>query len=49
LTKDDIKVYGAVTEKPSGSFPNVATWYDAVSSKLAARYVIFSFCYSIID
>jgi elongation factor 1-beta len=39
LTKDDIKVYGAVTEKPSGSFPNVATWYDAVSSKLAARYV----------
>ncbi|KAK2377558.1 hypothetical protein P8452_49245 [Trifolium repens] len=38
LTKDDIKVYGAVTEKPSGSFPNVATWYDAVSSKLAASF-----------
>ncbi|GAU21652.1 hypothetical protein TSUD_251360 [Trifolium subterraneum] len=38
LTKDDIKVYGAVSEKPSGSFPNAATWYDAVSSKLAASF-----------
>ncbi|CAL5190416.1 unnamed protein product [Lathyrus oleraceus] len=38
LTKDDIKVYGAVTEKPSESFPNAANWYDAVSSSLAASF-----------
>ncbi|XP_058773956.1 elongation factor 1-beta 2-like isoform X2 [Vicia villosa] len=38
LTKDDIKVYGAVSEKPSGSFSNAATWYDAVSSSLAASF-----------
>ena len=42
LTKDDIKVYGYVSEKPSDAFPNVAGWYDVVSSQLAARYVLFS-------
>ncbi|KAL5101567.1 hypothetical protein RYX36_005894 [Vicia faba] len=38
LTKDDIKVYGAVTEKPSGSFPNAVNWYDAVSTSLSASF-----------
>ncbi|XP_052178025.1 elongation factor 1-beta [Diospyros lotus] len=39
LTKDDIKVYAAVLEKPSGSlFPNVSQWYDAVSSQLAPSF-----------
>ncbi|XP_004491207.1 elongation factor 1-beta [Cicer arietinum] len=38
LTKDDVKVYGAVTEKPSDSFPNAASWYDVVSSHLAASF-----------
>ena len=38
LTKDDNKVYWAITEKPSWSFPNVVNWYDAVPSSLAAMY-----------
>lgn len=42
MTKDDIKVYGYVSEKPSDAFANVAGWYDVVSSHLAARYVQFS-------
>lgn len=41
LTKDDIKVYAAVLEKPGDSFPSAAKWYDVVSSHLAARYVLF--------
>ncbi|KAL2924396.1 Elongation factor 1-beta 1 [Bienertia sinuspersici] len=39
LTKDDIKVYGAVLEKPSDSFPNASKWYSSVEQQLAARYV----------
>lgn len=38
LTKDDIKVYAVVLEKPGGSFPNAAKWYDVVSSHLAASF-----------
>ncbi|KAJ1432108.1 Translation elongation factor EF1B, beta/delta chain, conserved site [Sesbania bispinosa] len=38
LTKDDIKVYAAVLEKPGGTFPNAAKWYDVVSSHLAASF-----------
>lgn len=42
LTKDDIKVYAAVVEKPGDTFPNAAKWYDAVSSQLAPRFVPLS-------
>ncbi|XP_014502653.1 elongation factor 1-beta 2 [Vigna radiata var. radiata] len=38
LTKDDIKVYAAVVEKPGDSFPNAAKWYDVVSSQLASSF-----------
>ncbi|BAT80904.1 Elongation factor 1-beta 1 [Vigna angularis] len=38
FTKDDIKVYAAVVEKPGDSFPNAAKWYDAVSSHLASSF-----------
>ncbi|KAK2988046.1 hypothetical protein RJ640_011657 [Escallonia rubra] len=39
LTKDDIKVYAAVLEKPSVDlFPNAGQWFDCVSSKLASRF-----------
>ncbi|CAK9184230.1 unnamed protein product [Ilex paraguariensis] len=39
LTKDDIKVYSAVPEKPSGDlYPNASQWYDCISSKLAASF-----------
>ncbi|XP_010031680.2 elongation factor 1-beta 2 [Eucalyptus grandis] len=38
LTKDDIKVYAAVVEKPGGSFPNAGKWYQCVSSHLAASF-----------
>ncbi|KAL4364521.1 hypothetical protein S245_022787 [Arachis hypogaea] len=38
LTKDDIKVYGFVSEKPGSSFPSAAKWYDIVSSHLAASF-----------
>ena len=39
LTKDDIKVYAAVLEKPNGDlFPNASQWYHCVSSKLATSF-----------
>ncbi|XP_021772246.1 elongation factor 1-beta 2-like [Chenopodium quinoa] len=38
LTKDDIKVYSAVLEKPSDSFPNASKWYESVSQQLAASF-----------
>ncbi|KAA8544519.1 hypothetical protein F0562_022531 [Nyssa sinensis] len=39
LTKDDIKVFTAVLEKPSGDlFPNASKWYNCVSSQLAASF-----------
>ncbi|XP_059431242.1 elongation factor 1-beta-like [Corylus avellana] len=38
LTRDDIKVYAAVWEKPGDSFPNASKWYDAVSTHLATSF-----------
>ncbi|RWR79829.1 elongation factor 1-beta 2 [Cinnamomum micranthum f. kanehirae] len=38
LTKDDIKVFAAVLEKPSGGYPNASRWYETVSSHLATRF-----------
>ncbi|KAH9622780.1 hypothetical protein KSS87_007376 [Heliosperma pusillum] len=38
LTKDDIKVYGAVVEKPADAFPNASKWYESVSQQLAASF-----------
>ncbi|EEF39131.1 elongation factor 1-beta 2 [Ricinus communis] len=38
LTKDDIKVYAAVLEKPGASFPNASKWYESVSSHLATSF-----------
>ncbi|XP_020220760.1 elongation factor 1-beta 1 [Cajanus cajan] len=38
FTKDDIKVYAAVLEKPGDAFPSVAKWYEVVSSHLAASF-----------
>ncbi|CAJ1971209.1 unnamed protein product [Sphenostylis stenocarpa] len=38
LTKDDIKVYAAVVEKPGNTFPNAAKWYDVVSSHVASSF-----------
>lgn len=39
VTKDDIKVYGAVLEKPGDAFPNASKWYESLSSLLAPRCV----------
>ncbi|XP_011090209.1 elongation factor 1-beta-like isoform X2 [Sesamum indicum] len=39
LTKDDVKVYAAVLEKPKANlYPNASKWYEAVSAKLAPSF-----------
>lgn len=38
LTKDDVKVYAAVWEKPGDAFPNASRWYDSVSAQLAPSF-----------
>ncbi|KAH9610548.1 hypothetical protein KSS87_005372 [Heliosperma pusillum] len=38
ITKDDIKVYGAVVEKPSDAYPNASKWFESVSAQLAASF-----------
>lgn len=38
LTKDDIKVYGAVLEKPSDAYPDASKWYECVSKQLASSF-----------
>ncbi|KAK9673540.1 hypothetical protein RND81_12G174200 [Saponaria officinalis] len=38
LTKDDIKVYGAVVEKPGDAYPNASKWYESLSEQLAASF-----------
>lgn len=39
LTKDDIKVYAAVLEKPSGDlYPSASRWYETVSAKLVPSF-----------
>ena len=40
LSVDDVKVYAAVSEKPSDAFPNASKWYDCVASQLAKRFVL---------
>ncbi|KMT11265.1 hypothetical protein BVRB_5g110140 [Beta vulgaris subsp. vulgaris] len=37
LTKDDIKVYSAVLERPRDSLSNASKWYKSISQQLAAR------------
>ncbi|XP_073283882.1 elongation factor 1-beta 2-like [Primulina huaijiensis] len=39
FTKDDVKVYAAISEKPSGDlYPNASQWYETVSAKLAPSF-----------
>ncbi|KAF9665405.1 hypothetical protein SADUNF_Sadunf16G0119200 [Salix dunnii] len=38
ISKDDIKVYGAVLVNPGDAFPNASKWYESVSSKLASSF-----------
>ncbi|RDX86991.1 Elongation factor 1-beta 1 [Mucuna pruriens] len=38
FTKDDIKVYAAVLEKPGDSFATAGKWYEVVSSLLATSF-----------
>ncbi|XP_057782182.1 elongation factor 1-beta 2 [Salvia miltiorrhiza] len=39
LTKDDVKVYAAISGKPSADlYPNACKWYEAVSAKLASSF-----------
>ncbi|KAH7678925.1 elongation factor 1-beta protein [Dioscorea alata] len=38
ISRDDIKVFAAVANNPGAGFPNVARWYESVSSVVAARF-----------
>ncbi|XP_008796172.1 elongation factor 1-beta-like [Phoenix dactylifera] len=38
ISRDDIKVFAAVSRKPGGEFPNVCRWYETVSSIIALRF-----------
>lgn len=38
ISKDDIKVYAAVSKKVAEGFSNVSRWYNSISSTLAARF-----------
>ncbi|GAA0185594.1 hypothetical protein Leryth_008344 [Lithospermum erythrorhizon] len=39
LTKDDVKVFGAVLEAPNlDLYPNASKWYQAVSSQLSSSF-----------
>ncbi|XP_073313549.1 elongation factor 1-beta 2-like [Primulina huaijiensis] len=39
FTKDDVKVYAAISEKPSGDlYPNASQWYETISAKLAPSF-----------
>ncbi|RZC83200.1 hypothetical protein C5167_045988 [Papaver somniferum] len=38
ITRDDVKVFAAVSEKPGSAFPNASRWYETVSSLLAASF-----------
>ncbi|KAF5744997.1 hypothetical protein HS088_TW07G00578 [Tripterygium wilfordii] len=38
ITKDDIKVYAAVLERPGSGFPNASKWYESLSSHLAPSF-----------
>ncbi|KAI3982354.1 hypothetical protein MKX01_037887 [Papaver californicum] len=38
ITRDDVKVFAAVSEKPGSAFPNASRWYETVSSLVAASF-----------
>ncbi|KAJ0794118.1 putative translation elongation factor EF1B/ribosomal protein S6 [Helianthus annuus] len=39
ISKDDVKVYAAVLDKPSADlYPSASQWYECVASKLAASF-----------
>lgn len=39
ITKDDVKVYSALLEKPSSDlYPSASQWYDCVASKIASSF-----------
>ncbi|KAL4592197.1 hypothetical protein LXL04_005184 [Taraxacum kok-saghyz] len=39
MTKDDVKVYAAVLEKPSADlYPSASKWYDCIATKLATSF-----------
>ncbi|KAL9991630.1 putative translation elongation factor EF1B/ribosomal protein S6 [Helianthus debilis subsp. tardiflorus] len=39
ITKDDVKVYAAVSEKPSADlYPSASKWYDCVAEKLSSSF-----------
>ncbi|KAI3910519.1 hypothetical protein MKW98_027801 [Papaver atlanticum] len=38
ITRDDVKVFAAVSEKPGSAFPNASRWYETVSSLLASSF-----------
>ncbi|XP_071697997.1 elongation factor 1-beta 2-like [Rutidosis leptorrhynchoides] len=39
ITKDDVKVYAAVSKKPSADlYPSASKWYDSIASKLASSF-----------
>ncbi|KAI3683878.1 hypothetical protein L1987_84393 [Smallanthus sonchifolius] len=39
ITKDDVKVYAAVLDKPSADlYPSASQWYECVASKLASSF-----------
>ncbi|KAJ0810845.1 putative translation elongation factor EF1B/ribosomal protein S6 [Helianthus annuus] len=39
ISKDDVKVYAAVLDKPSADlYPTASQWYESVASKLAASF-----------
>ncbi|XP_072976761.1 elongation factor 1-beta 2 [Typha angustifolia] len=38
ISKDDVKVFGAVSSKPAAGFPNASSWYESVSAALAPRF-----------
>lgn len=40
ISKDDVKVFGAVPTKPGSEFQNVRRWYECISAVLASRFVL---------
>lgn len=40
ISKDDVKVFGAVPTKPGSEFQNVSRWYESISAVLASRFVL---------
>ncbi|KAJ6818509.1 elongation factor 1-beta-like [Iris pallida] len=38
ISKDDVKVFGFVPQKPGNGFPNASRWYSDVEKALASRF-----------